>query len=165
MSYERYRFLAESFQQGYKVDLGKLIIINKFGRQLSITKHNKRTPVVSIRSRQYSVTEVIGAWMGMDVIDNWCFFKDGNTQNYHPGNLIWTTREAGNVWLNLMNPPRAKLTRGMVNFIKSFTIEGSGLKLRDLADMYGVSYHTIIDIRTKSKGMWREARKPTEKIL
>lgn len=164
MSGERYVFLIESFKQGYKVDLKRLVVISKYTRDLSITKHKKRTPVVTIRGKQYSITEVIGTWMGMDVIDNYCFFKDGNVENYHPGNLIWTSREKGNVWLNLENPPKAKLTRGMADFIKGFKIEGSGLKLKDLAALYGVSYHTVRDIRTRSKNIWREPRTPSAKI-
>lgn len=164
MNYKRYEFLMESFEQGYKVDLKNLILISKTGRTLSITLHKKRTPIVTIRSKQYSITEVIGAWMGMNVIDNYCFFKDGNVNNYHPGNLIWASKEDGNTWLNLKNPPTAKLNRSMVKFIREFELKGSGIKIKDLAEMYGVSHYTIKDIRSKTACKWRSMKVPESKI-
>ena len=142
------------------MDLKKLKIINIYGKELKIKSYGGRAPTVSLRGRNFSVVEVIGVWMGMDVIDKCCFFKDGDKLNYHPGNLIWTTKEKGVKWSNYIAPRNSKLNREMVKFIRSFNLTGTGVSVQDLADTYGVSFHTIKNIRAKSKRYWQEVDMP-----
>jgi hypothetical protein len=136
MSRDRYLELISYLKQGYKLNLKTFVITNPKGRQLKISKHGDRVPVVSIKSKQYSITEVIGVWMGMDVIDNYCIMKDGNKQNYHPGNLIWTNRETA------LSFSQAKLDIKTIKKIKK--INQSELSKRDgtkgkLAEQFGIS--------------------------
>jgi hypothetical protein len=141
-----------------------LTVVSSSGKTLSITQHYKRTPVVTVKSKQYSMSEVIGTWIGMNVIDNSCFFTDGDSENYHPGNLMWLSKEEGHRWINNKRPPKAKITKEMALFIRRLDIKESGLTRKQLAEMYGVSFETIKEIRKTKTRIWKEMRKPVIKF-
>lgn len=156
MKHERYKFLVKCFSEGYKVDLRRLVVVNRKGKDLSTTNRGKRAPAVSLKGRYFSITEVISTWMGMDVIDNYCFYKDGNSSNYHPSNLIWADKVEGNKWSSQnCNHPNKKLDYKKVKFIRNVKLE-NGLTRKKLAERFGVSFDTIRDIRTSTKAKWEE---------
>ena len=143
MSRERYFELISYLKEGYKLNLKTFIVTNPKGRALKLSKHGERPPVVSIKKKQYTITEIIGVWMGMDVIDNYCIMKDGNKQNFHPGNLIWTNKETA------LSISQAKLDVKTIKKIKK--IKPEELSKRDgtkgrLAEQFGISKRHLFSI-------------------
>lgn len=143
MNRERYLELISYLKEGYKLNLKTFTITNPRGRELKLTKHKNRVPVVTIKRKQYSITEIIGVWMGMDVIDNCCIMRDGNKENFHPGNLIWTDKNTAS------SVSQSKLDIKTIKKIKK--ISCSELSKRDgtkgkLAETFGISKRYLYSI-------------------
>lgn len=143
MSRDRYLELIGILKEGYKLNLKTFIITNPKGKELKLSKHGERAPVVTLKHKQYAITEVIGVWLGMDVIDNYCVMLDKNRQNFHPGNLLWTNKSTA---LALAN---SKLTPLQIKKIKK--IDPSELSKLDgtkgkLAKKFGICKRHLYSI-------------------
>lgn len=181
MTKDTYIFIRKALDKGYKLDLKTLDVYSPYGRLLKkqkprkentgdyvcleITdvkvtkdKDDKNKVETKIIPRKIAISNIIGVFLGMDVIDNICVPKDGNSNNYHPGNLLWLDRKSAASFMMKKNREKfSKLTFNDVKEIRSAILKGSSVTLKSLAEKYNVSEQTIASLRCKSKNnRWTE---------
>jgi hypothetical protein len=110
---------------------------------------------------EYEMQEVIAVWLGKCIVDMRCTFLDDDNSNYHPSNLYWSNKKGGKrPELTGEKHARAKLTRKQIKEIKNIELPRrrvNGEKPKEiLAKKYGVSIHTITNIRS-NKG-WNQIK-------
>jgi len=103
MNRERYERLVELFKtKQYFVDLRTLTLWSNIcqykphKKKMEPTikvKHNKKRAyvrvVINTKRYEYEMHEIISVWVGINVIEQKCYFIDGSRLNYHPSNLMW----------------------------------------------------------------------------
>lgn len=181
MTRDTYIFIRKSLDKGYKLDLKTLDVYSPYGRLLKKQKPRKEntgdhvcleiTDVKVVKDengqnkvetkiipRKIAISNIIGVFLGMDVIDNICVPKDGNSSNYHPGNLLWLDKKSAASFMMKKNREKfSKLTFSDVKEIRTAILKGSSITLKSLAEKYNVSENTISSLRCKNKkNRWTE---------
>lgn len=89
-----------------------------------------------------------------------CHHKDGNPRNNNASNLCWLS-QAENTRLHFAGRPR-KLTEKQVNNIKEQD-PGPLVRLRDLAEAFGVSYSAVRAVRAGIN--WKTGRTKSNRAI